>query len=128
MKLFGNSTLWKAGSVWLKTEVPGIEVQRGATSMHQRVEKDRAKCLTSSTVCGVVSYTCSNCRRSFRRRHDITRHKCLTTGPVGRRCQIVKPRHYAQSAEKCLISYSIFYGLNFFPVLLSIHTQFIPQG
>ena len=50
----------------------------------KRVEEDRVRGVPSSAVSGTLGYTCATCHRSFRRRQDIARHKCVTTRPRGR--------------------------------------------
>ena len=54
----------------------------------KRVEMDRAKCLSRAAPPGMASQTapstlnnCATCQRSFKRRQDIARHKCVTTRP-----------------------------------------------
>ena len=50
----------------------------------KRVQEDRVRGVPSSAVGGTLGYTCATCHRSFRRRQDIARHKCVTTRPRGR--------------------------------------------
>ena len=60
----------------------------------KRVEAERAKHFSDTTTGNtlredkenrVVNFVCDTCQRSFKRRQDIARHKCVTTRPRGRR-------------------------------------------
>ena len=65
----------------------------------KRVEMDKAKQSTNVAALGITAATatgtgnctnfhCDTCNRSFRRRQDLNRHKCVTTRPRGR---VIKP-------------------------------------
>ena len=79
-----------------RTGVTGAELvyKKGLeASTKKSVEMDRAKHQSRSAPSGTANvvtagnlYECDTCQRSFRRRQDIARHKCVTTRPKSRVC------------------------------------------
>ena len=72
----------------------GLVYKKGLeASTKKSVEMDTAKCQSRSVPSGTANvvtagnlYECDTCQRSFRRRQDIARHKCVTTHPKSRVC------------------------------------------
>ena len=61
----------------------------------ERVEMDVARAstnvldTTAASTRNCTNFTCDTCSRSFRRRQDMNRHKCVTTRPKGR---VIQPK------------------------------------
>ena len=80
------------GGVWEGGGVVGIvfgdgSARRGwrdAPASKCRKSESDSRVVPSSAVGGTLGYACATCHRSFRRRQDIVRHKCVTTRPRGR--------------------------------------------